>query len=420
MAIIGNSTPPVTLTAASETLTGIINAYGTLAAGETLAPGGGYGTFILKGAVVGFPPTNFNIINDGLIESNGPSSLDLGLLLGAASTVTNAGTISAGTGIAIIGTQAGSYIRNTGLIQGRNGGGGLYVDGFSSVNNTGRIEGGSYGVYLNAGGNLRNTGTILATSGIAATFGQNAIYNAGLIEGASTIGIYLSGDVTNAAGGYIRGNQAGIFAISTSSYKNPTTITNHGLINSGTAGICLAAGDTIINTGTINGGAFGVTSGSTPVFATSAEIFNQATGRITSPDTGLALFGVSTVSNAGYIEGGVGQLFHIASPVPAIYDSSHDGVYLHAGNLINTGTIKGGAAGVYLGAFGHLTNSSFIEAANTGIVLNQYSDVMNAGLVGGGLTGAVARGDQSFLANAGTIAGGQYGLRASAGAQIHN
>ncbi|MCC6719057.1 MAG: Hint domain-containing protein [Acetobacteraceae bacterium] len=209
------------------------------------------------------------------------------------------------------------------------------------------------------------------------------IGNAGTIAASGTskasVGIMMTGTagsaggtITNAATGAISGGQFGIYGL------NQTTVTNAGSITgTGAAtgvGVLLGTGDVANTGGTILGAKYGV-----------------------------YLIGTGTVSNTGSIGG-----------------ASNAGVVLNAGgSLANTGAaaaITGARVGVYLYGGGTVTNTGSIGGTGTA----GYGALMKAGgsfdnQAGGQVSGvsiAVASsGTQpATMTNAGTLAGGTYGI----------
>jgi hypothetical protein len=419
MTIIGSRTTPLTLSASAPnvTLTGVINAYGSLAHSVTYSANGTPGVFTLHGAAIGFGPTAFNITNLGVLETDGASSLAIALALGAPSDVTNAGTSAGGTGILIggYGDATASTVTNTGLINGRNGVG-VYLYGEGLVSNRKEILGGEIGIYLRGGGAVSNKGTVIGGVAIATGLYGNTntdnIYNAGLVIGTGLAGIGASGTVINAASGYIRATDAAIVMSAGLTSYNPSKVVNDGAINGGAVGILFSAGGHLYNSGAING-VFGIDAAATTL-PVALHVRNESTARLTGAETGIAVFTTGYIYNDGYIEGAAGIGTHVSNSNPMAYVASNDGVYLYAGDIHNAGTINGGASGVYLGRDAQLTNTSFIEAAGIGVTDQKSGGVTNHGLIQGGIE-AVLEGGDAGLYNFGTLRGGHYGLNATGG-----
>ncbi len=207
--------------------------------------------------------------------------------------------------------------------------------------------------------------TVSAFSGIA-VYGDNSqawtITNAGTISSTSPSGygieLEAGGTVTNT--GRVSAGVTGVRLKGT-----PATATNQGSISGGDDGVILSAGGTVANTGTaasISGGVHGVY-----VFGARGTVTNQGaiTGTGTNSD-GVKLLAGGSVSNSG---------------IAASISGGQWGVYLTgtvAAVITNQGTISGVAGAIHFGNAnfnelylfpGAVTNGAVLGGTGTGNVL---------------------------------------------------
>jgi len=420
------------------TLTGLINAYGSVATYQIYNNGAPTPTTI-DAAVFGHSGAHFTIHSTGTILSKGTTEFDGGIVLGASGTIFNTGTIIAGSGIAIFGTSGKSSISNTGKIIGSLGIG-LVADDFANVTNSKYIFGHGYGLELAAGANVQNLAksTIASASAVAIASKLFAtVTNAGTLRGENG-GIFLqSGGTVNNTGLILQTNSNST-AAALESYQ-AATFTNAGLIEGGNGIKLLVNSPTspvyITNTGTID-----VTS----TTAVNAHWYN-----------GFLTYGVGIYSNASgevvnskLIEGNhIGVAFeHVTGTVlntGLISASVGYGIYLNGGGIIaNTGTIYGYDQGMFVGpgpAPDYVTNSGYIEAlkppaplasGNTyiggGIVVFGAGTVVNTGTVsdpgGGGIQLFAEDGSPGLpgtVINSGTVKG-LYGVQFYGAGGVYN
>ncbi len=279
-------------------------------------------------------------------------------------SLTNAGQVTdaAGTGIYL---NAGGTLRNLGSIGGANG---VRLNAAGAVNNAGAIQGADYGVLVNnATGQVQNVGSIAAGyDGVSLNKG-GTVSNTGSIFGGH-IGVYT-------------GNALGV-------------VSNSGQISarSGDA-VSLYSGGSFTNTasGVLQGGYAGVYAG-----GNGASISNA--GQISGPLFGAYLTGASSISNGGTMAGGVNGVRAIGP----------------GAGLSNTGLIHGGQAGVKLAADGYVDDQGLITGGSIGVQMGKNGTLAIAagGRVTGGVTGVFATAGD-VLRNSGTISGGQYGIIAN-------
>lgn len=258
---------------------------------------------------------------------------------------------------------------------------------------------------------------------------------AGLLAGradAQDYGIVADGPdtlvVTNPSGTAIQGNKSGVHA-----REGAVAVTNQGSIRGdGTydgfaappdGGISIAqGGSSVINGGLISGARFGITTynyynattGLLEPRATGTAVTNLAGGQIIGDsDDGVRLIGGGTITNAGLIEGRVGDF---ADGVSMFTLSGQDTAgQTGIGTVTNQagGTIKGNRFGIILSGGGVIQNAgSIIGPNNSTGTLNGF---------GGGIliqAQATEPGKTGTITNSGAITGGSgvsFGDRLAAG-----
>jgi hypothetical protein len=408
MATIGSTTKPVTLTPADRTttLTGTINAYGTIP---------GFGAY-RDAAIFGPAGTDYTLDNIGLIEGHAAGGADTGILLAAPGTIKNAGTIIDGTGIAILGANTSPlYLKNTGKIEASS-----TLD--NTVNNYQGFLKYGVGVYAETAGRVVNTGTISGDHAGIAFFanplslaGTGTVLNSGLITSSLGNGIliFAGGSVDNT--GTIIGYQGGINISGAATIAN---VTNTGFIEA--------------TAGTFTIGSYSYSSNAVFEVAT-GTIDNAAGGRIVdNTGYGIVLFagtynsadkaflaGAGTILNAGTVSAEIGVLFY--------------GI----GGLKNTGKIiaqeigfdaTSPLANVYNAGLITVSDSQFADFGGgatyiaTGVVLHNSGNVTNAatGTIAAPLGIGVFLTGPATVTNAGTITGADLGIDAATIATLQN
>ena len=346
------------------------------------------GAVISSGDGIDGPATNpWPIANDGTIAasgglgislaaggnvSNGPGALISGgiagiLINGARGAVANAGTIHgldtgstvvnttlvvSGDGIALVtggsvtnavsGSISGAGPRGSGDATGS----GVFITGGSGkATNYGSVNGGAYGMALDAGGSVTNSGSIGGTEdGVKIDGAIGRVVNSGSVVATVDDGVALfaGGDVANAPGALIKSGPG--FG------PNPSA-----------AGVFIATSGsgTVENGGSIDGAIFGV-------FAGTGSVTNAASGSIGGSTAGVIFnplapnSGPGTLVNAGQISasGGAGADLEDGGSVTnasgASMSGSAFGVFVGgaAGTVTNAGTLTGGAASVHFGGPG--------------------------------------------------------------------
>ena len=170
----------------------------------------------------------------------------------------------------------------------------------------------------------------------------------------------------------------------TSQAENPVTVTGTITPSNSIALYGLGGGTnswTVINAGSIGGGAHtGIALGDTLMYVAKGIVTNQASGRITGYDLGVAIGGPGTLTN---LAGGT------------IIGSHSDGVYFGstaAATVINNGVIIGGFGGEYMRGGGVVVNNAgaTISGTNYGVKFHfGAGTITNAGVITGTRNAAV-------------------------------
>ncbi|MGC2411840.1 MAG: hypothetical protein WA459_03960, partial [Stellaceae bacterium] len=277
-------------------------------------------------AIYGSTSQAWTVVNSGLVEATGYLG-DGVYLKGAASLVTNSGTIAATQGRGILLADGGT-VMNTGMINGSPGVG-VYMSLGGYVGNSagGLIEGGIGVRILGAAGTVTNSATILGK--ITSIGGPTGV-----------VGLYKGGSVANTGTGLIEGYTGVYIAGAAGTITNSGTIVAAGIGGFG-IGVNLGAGGSVGNTGLIEGYDGVAISGSAGTVTNSGTI-ESASAR------GVFLGAGGSIDNkAGLIEG------------------NHSGVdvYLGTGTVSNFGTIVAtgpSGVGVELGGGGTVIDAGTI------------------------------------------------------------
>ena len=377
-----------TITARSNGLTLYGYIHGDITNMGTLAGDLGYGIQAVNGSIIGGSLTNqlnatisggvgisvstavATIVNAGQIIGTSGSGLELASY--NFGTVTNEGTISgSGTAVLIDSATVGNFsnLGSTALIDGGQSGvqiiGGAVMNG--TLLNEGTIRGVGTGLFAGGSqptiGNLRNTGSILATQGggIVIDGGEGAVTgsidNSGIIEGQGSNGVGIAiidnsfnvssfggfgGGITNS--GTIRGTE---FAIQNTSVALTGNISNSGLLDGkvalGTTGLILS-GQASRVTGEVTGDA-GSSVNVTGTFTTE-DIFTIGSFAIANGGTLNLEHNITVTDPAGFNNDGV-LAVGASAPVTMTgdYTQSTNGVFrsniidqINYGQLMVTGT----------------------------------------------------------------------------------
>ena len=266
-------------------------------------------------------------VNHGIILHSGNYTSEL--------TITGSGAVD-GPAYGVNGL--GVYLDNAGNIRG----GTIGTDISGTLNNSGFIYGqnvGAAGVYAV----MNNSGGISAST-IGVDLVSSSLYNQGLINANSGIGVFV----------------------------NNSWLNNNGSVAGNAAGVLITGGG-VYNTGTISGSKIGLYGGSSTLNnAQNLHITNEAGGVITGNLFGAGILNsngtAASLVNDGVINGVEGGV--------VVKNTSFDnegavggftiGVALYGGTAVNNGTIRGGQIGVYAQQ-GSLLNGGYISGGTFAI-----------------------------------------------------
>jgi hypothetical protein len=345
---------------------------------------------------------------------------DAVLVTGGAATITNAGTLSAYTGIDFTGTAASQTVIDSGTIIGSGGtavafGAGNDLMEFqpsTSAFTEGVVDGGA-GTNTLEFASAANTGTLTGLGADFLNFSQGTVdANASwILAGSNTLGSTVtltdSGTLTDFA-----------------------TLANSGVILL-TGGVLTAGG--LSGTGSVTIGANSTLGITGPVASTENVVFNgtnallslSGSGLITGASTGVTVAtGGDTVSNAGSIGGNATNGTGIKLLAGGLVTDQSNGMIsgyngIYAGNaaatVLNVGTISGATSasghGIFLDAGGSVTNlSGGMITGSSGVLLyHAAATVVNAGSIAGspnyGVGVALFAGSSLTNQSGGTITG---------------
>jgi hypothetical protein len=381
---IEGATDGVVITGGAGTLINYAAIYGQYGAGVVLG----------AGSVVNATTTISNLIPAIHGSNNGVEIFGVG-------TVTNAGEIVGYHGDGVF-LSAGGQVSNSVEIGG--GLNGVYSGGPATVNNSNTINGTDVaGVNLESGGSLSNAGHISGAEGVLISGGSGNAYNVGSIVSTGSAAVDLT------AGGLV---------------ANGSSATNNNIpfIQGATDGVDIFGGvGTLINFAYIRG-RYGegvlLDAGGSVVNATTT--ISSYIPHIYGSNTGVAILGGGTVTNAGVIVGqhtdgvemGGGQVFN-----SLFIGGGSNGVYSNGGATVNnSGTINGtNAAGVNLEGGGSVSNAGLITGAKGVLINGGAPTVNNSGTIDGTVVAGVNLESGGSVSNAGLIRGAD-GISISGGA----
>lgn len=330
--------------------------------------------------------------------------------------IVNAGTISApGGGISISNVaqfgSAGGGISNSGTITAGGGAislsnvtsfyGGIVNAGTGTISGVRAIDvefGSLFAGGINNSGTLTTGSTALRISGIS-TF-QGGITNSGTISG--TAGILVSNGSTFAGGitnsGTIAASVASGISVNGISVFSGG-ISNSGTISAGAAGIYVSGVATFAG-GVTNSGA--ITGNPGVNFGGSGSLTNLATGVITSGfnlGDGVDAAGILTLTNAGTISSGSGNIAH------ASYGVAANG----GGTIVNSGSITGHWSGIDV-------HNTAVSVTNSGTITgNRFGGIEISDGVAG--TSTINNNNNGLIQG---LTGEGYGLLLGSSANIIN
>ncbi|MFL6758507.1 hypothetical protein [Sphingomonas sp.] len=413
--------------------------------------------------------------NDGVRLIGGGTVTNSGLISGRVGAVADGVSAFAFDGQDITGSTIIGSVTNLlgGTIDGNRFG--VVLSGGGAISNAGTISGGSGAILIQTGtgeagrtGTVNNSGTINGSTTLS-ELANASVVNSGTMASSSTAGIRSSltngpMSINNGATGSITGATSGILSAGSSlSLTNAGTIRGNGSYDGFAAspdgGIDVAGGSaTIVNSGTISGQRFGITTSyvlnpSTNLLegrAVGSTVTNSGT-IIGDTDIGVRLIGGGTVTNSGYIAGRVGAtadgvwmmafndqplnsfatIGSVTNLAGGVIEGNRRGITLaNGGSVNNAGTISGNAAAVRIvalagdtGRTGSVTNSGTLNGAVEFLGLANGS-LTNSGSINGAAssTGAVYTDSPLAVTNAftGSITGSSYGIKAQSSLTLNN
>lgn len=365
-------------------------------------------------AGAGVNSLNVNVLSDAIVNDDGALSIGVN----DSSTVTNNGTVSAGSGLTGIAAGNSNAVINNATITVLDNGLGIQAIDHNVIINAGTITTGDNGVAISVRDNntVTNGGALsIGASGIAVFAGQNnTITNAttGTITGVGdSTGILVFGGATVTNGGAITvgdstGFSGGILAISN---NNTVTNTATGTITVGqnAAGIFMQ-GDlqTASNFGTITAGDFGV---GIAVQGDDSKVTNGGTITVGgSGSAGISMQGDrATISQSGTINvglGGAGIAYNGSSSTITNGGriTGADGVegiivFGDSNIVTNSGTVTVGTFGVGMDISAFSTTNQIVNtgtitvgANGTGILVSGGGSLFNSGIIDASASGAIA------------------------------
>ncbi len=348
-------------------------------------------------------------------------------------SIVNTGSIYAlYSAIGIGGAVINGDINNAGALRGSSISGAALGVGYAQVNgnliNTGSVAGHAYGVFISnstISGGLQNlNGAIVSSENaglvVVNSILSNGITNAGVIQGANSSGIAITGSkvlggLSNLAGGSISGldgirlNSTGTVSGGIANDGYISRINNAGLITSSGNAIYLGRDSGISfgisNAGLIQGDSLGVSVYGATVNGT---LLNNNGGRILGSGAGLSLNESrlnSDLSNAGTIYGVFNAVNLTRSSI--------------SGSLINSGLLSGAngeGIRIYQSSLESISNAGTINSHNQGVWLTGSSmsgGIHNIGVINSGYVFAGVQVDNSSInsiINDGTVIGNKVAI----------
>jgi hypothetical protein len=414
---------------AIQGMTGIEGSFVTLNNSGTIYASGANDTGVWSLAMASITNSGMiSAVKDGLFLQNATvvntatgvmAGGDRGLYIYDVANVSNAGLISGGnTGIDFRAPYGIGILSNSGTVTG--GLQGILAFKNLAITNAGAITAtglGGYGIRSTADIQLNNTGTIAGY--VVGLFGQSAtIINSGSITGLDYGAAAVTATITNASSGTIEATGAYGIGVNTSA----GTIANEGKILAlGTNGIALFVDSVNVtsNTGVISGTLNGI-------IANDNIVLTNRAGGLVSGDAAVSAGDNATVDNAGTI---AGRAFGIRALLAGQVSNSgsisaDDGVAINAGT---TATVSNGKTGTIAGVTGAVVARDVI-VANAGMIRatgaasyavngGQSVEVINTGTIAGGAVGIY--GLATVVGNTGTVSGA-IGIQSNAAARITN
>lgn len=340
------------------------------------------------------------------------------LALAAQTRFSNAGSALAGGDLTLHASDAGTVLQasNSGLLQA-----------------TGELEAGQAGKPVAL---VNSAGARVLADGIA--FDGSTLDNSGTIQATRALGVTATGAVTNRAGGTILNTTAGQgVTLSAASLENAGTVQSAGALDASVAGASVNSGQmlTLASTDGGNDGALNLRTGSLAnsgtlaaagagVISAAEDIDNtrqiqaqslalQAGGHLANRSADAVLLAqtdldasAATVDNSGTMQAEKALLVNAANRLAnsgVLYSRAADGhLALRAGDLVNSGTLQGGAAAELHSTSGAIVNSGQVLAA-TALDLDAATGLNNNGADAVLLAGTGLRAQAASIVNEGTV-----------------
>jgi hypothetical protein len=380
---------------------GVVTNAGSISGGTGVAVATYYGSGYVANAGIITGTSTDGVFTVGTVVNDPAGTIagaEVGVNLYGGGSLSNVrGVISGGAaGAAIYGYGNGygdapAAIKNSGTIQGGNAGIGINLSHTLATNiyneSGGVITGGLYGIVEynpgSIGGGGFDSDVTIGNAGVIAVQGYETIQARAAAAGyaapgAQGAGIALDyGHVVNT--GTVSG-YTGVFAY------GDVSLYNSGRIAGAADGVVFSGLAIATNAGDITGGTVGI---DLSTLNSLSYILNESGGRITGGHYGIATYPAGSqyryvsIGNAGYIEGGGSNTASLG--LTGYYANS--GIVAGFARVINTGTIKGGATGIFVDSYSYVLNTSQVRGGDTGIDLNGSGTIVNEGAITGGQNG---------------------------------
>lgn len=339
--------------------------------------------------------------------------------------VRNCGTVT-GSFAGILGYAGSATVSNAGIVEAAL----IGIDLSSGkLSNSGTVTGGSAGVILGSG-MVANSGTV-GGRGIGVYVLSGTATNAGsIVSQGIGVGLGRASMLSNAAGATVAGYRYGVTVAS-----GGGTVVNAGTLGNDTAtyfplnpvAAILANGSWTVVTnalgGLVQGNGAGILARAGGVSLTNAAYFVTggsdvyATGRSTVINSGLMFAGFYSDVFGGYVRGNAAAVRlggGLVRNSGFIWSWDGPGVSLASGGTVTSnGTIDGASAIAVTGGAGTVANYGVVDGGYFGVSLASGGRVVNAGTIraeGRPGTAILISGTPGYVLNTGTIFSGPEGV----------
>jgi Hint domain len=349
-------------------------------------------------ALEGATPTFWTITNSGLISSSGGATT-AGIRLDAGGVVTNqaGGTVSGYFAIAVYG---GGTVTNAGMLNANGTGVFFYLAG--TVLNQGGITAATFGIWLGDGGQITN-----AAGGVIRGAQYGVLERGGTVINAGTIAAAVGAYAVHFYPGYaerliVDPGAVFIGTVSGGNTLGSTFVSTLELASGASAGTLSGFGTKYIDFGalTLDAGADWTLAGYNVLNSVPLTVSGTTTLGVTG-----TLVGDVTLQNGAHLSIAAGATIEGSGVAPAYG-------YGGTSTVVNAGLIDPAFAGVYQASGGAVTNlaGGIILGTTYGVSANDAT-VVNYGSIGGGGSGLLLRdGASAFNHSNGTITGGVKGV----------